>query len=92
MFVFFLLWGLLISLCVILLYLFRLSGAIIWFGDRSRFCSCGVFSRSLALYANSIIMYIDFLRFNVNSSFSFLVFFKNICLLSVLKYLHLYII
>ena len=78
------------SFRVFLLYLFRLSGAIIRFGDRSRFCSCGVLSRNLALYANSMILSIDFLRFGVNSSFIFMVFFRNICLLSVLKYLHLY--
>ena len=83
-------WGLVTSFCVVLFYLFRLSGAIIRFGDKYRFCSSGVFSRNLALYANSIILSIDFLSFDVNSPFSFMVFLKNICLLSVLKYLHLY--
>ena len=78
------------SFCVVLLYLFRLSGAFIRFGDRSLFCSFGVFSRNLALCENSRILSIDSLRFDVNNSFSFMVFFKNICLLSVLKYLHLY--
>ena len=43
------------SFRVFLLFLFRLSGAIIRFGDRSHFCSCGVLSRNLALYANSMI-------------------------------------
>ena len=49
------------SFRVFLLYLFRLSGAIIRFKDRYHFCSCGVFSITLALYANSVIRSIDFL-------------------------------
>ena len=49
-------WGLVTSFCVVLFYLFRLSGAIIRFGDKYRFCSSGVFSRNLALYANFLLV------------------------------------
>ena len=84
--------GLVVSGCGIVLYLLRLSTAIIRFGDRSRFLICGVLSRNLALVANSIILFIVCSILDVNSSFIFMVCFRNIFLLSVLKYLHLYII
>ena len=73
-----------------MLYLLRLSGAIIRFGERSRFLICGVLSRNLALDANSMILSMVRLILAVNSSFIFMVFFENISLLTVLKYLHLY--
>ena len=60
LFTFFILGRLVTSFCVVLLYLFRISGAIIRFKDRCHFCSCGVFSINLALYANSLIRSIDF--------------------------------
>ena len=87
---FLLLYGLVGSVCGILLYLLRLSGAIIRFGERSRFLICGVLSRNLDLVANSIILSIVCLMLVVNSSFVFMVCFTNNCLLNMLKYLHLY--
>ena len=82
--------GLVVSGCGIVLYLLRLSTAIIRFGDRSRFLICGALLRNLALVANSIILFIVCSILDVNSSFMFMVCFRNIFLLSVLKYLHLY--
>ena len=82
--------GLVISFYMVVLYLLRLSGVIIRFGERSRFLICGVLSRNLALDANSMILSIVSLILVVNSSFTFMVFFENISLLTVLKYLHLY--
>ena len=76
--------------CGIVLYLLRLSTEIIRFGDRSRFLICGALSRNFALVANSIIMFIVCSILDVNSSFIFMVCFRNIFLLSVLKYLRLY--
>ena len=67
-----------------MLYLLRLSGAIIRFGERSRFLICGVLSRNLVLDANSMILSMVRLILAVNSSFIFMVFFENISLLTIL--------
>ena len=79
-----------VSICGVVLYLLRLSGPIIRFGERSRFLICGVLSRNLDLDANSIILSNVCLMLDVNSSFVFMVCFKNNCFLNMLKYLHLY--
>ena len=81
-------------ICDIMFWHFVVPFSVIWgnytIWRQVTFVYLWSFSRNLVLSANSIILSIDFLRFDVNNWFIFIVCLKNICLLILLKCLHLY--